>query len=335
MAVIFTEDWSSDDFTQWGEQTDPIPSSFSIRPGRGADGGNAFTCSYTNIAVETATLEKSLTDYTTPYTELSVRFQYALYAESIAPWALVGVNNFYTFSSSVDTQFTSLVLIDHVTGILTLFIDDGLLGPVDFASSYVVPRDGTWHGYQVTYAFSGDHMVAFTVTVDNALVLSGSFTPTTTTPPCMTPWGYFDPINAIPSCVTYVPSAGISNFRIGVGRLPAQCGPAEWVAAMSTVEVDSSASIVDWPACDAIPLDGSFCSPPCEVTGMECGPSDGQIRVTGTGFLDGLSIQLRDREDRDTTVTIDSLSDTELILDELDPAFRPGTYCITVTNPCT
>lgn len=347
MSVIFREDWSTRTFGQWAFPT-VIPAAYTIREVHGCGGGPAFTCSWSPPASSTATVGTAIAAYTAPYTSLAIRLQYAAWSEiGPAPAELCSFASLFDLNQSqMSTQFRGVAYINDA-GFLEVAVNNNNT-EIPFTSSYAVPMDGTWHGYQLSIVFPNAHTVSIIVAVDNATVLSFSYTPDVLPFPsdCAIQWGYTPGGVAIhchpdvfnPSPPNFIVSAGIAQVYANVYRFPAHCGPAQIVTGNSLVEIDTDPSIINFPACTTVlPLDGMFCSPPCVVTALDCQRVGDDIRVviSGTDFLPNAFIDLRDQENRFTTGTVVASTDTEIVLAHLDPPFRPGPYCVTVTNPCT
>lgn len=230
-------------------------------PSVGCGGGYAFTCSPSNSAspsyLTDANAGKILSASATPYTDFTFKAQLAIYTAGAGlgglPLQLASFDNYNWETSSSGNHWFQLALFVNPDGSLSLTsVGDG---PYDTSSAGAFLLDGSVQGIQVALTFFGTSSVGYEVVVNNATVLSGTFSTSIPAFSCYRNWGTLTEHAGPPNCDYFSPRAGVSAFDIVGTRYPRPAVSAlEVMTAWMAVIVDDTGATSDYPACSAQPL---------------------------------------------------------------------------------
>jgi hypothetical protein len=202
------------------------------------------------------------------------------------------------------------------------------------------PVDGKFHGVQMLFSVSGNDLTA-SVVVDNVEVLtySGSFVPNSDCPT----WGQHFIGKDPPDFYTIngAFNVGVSGYLSATGYTPAYCVPATGGVLFGEVVVDDSATQVSYPACTGVGIGPySFWKPPL-VSGMRYDTATGRITITGSQFAyfvgdaeHSATATIQDPDGVEMVFDVVSQSGSSIVVGNLSPPVKQGTYCVTVHNPC-
>lgn len=272
MAILFSEDFSGTDWSAWNQP----PSSRRAGPfaGSGCGGGQSNTCN-SGPSISFGALGTLVTAPGSGVTTCAIRMQYGLFASAPFtatefPWVMRFADSPAIPFSDIENTFAgTLVISDSGTVSLTLSNSDtGPLYPAgpsfnsyDSASG-VFPLDGSIHGIQVALTISTT-IIGFTVVIDDVVVIAGSHTAIGNL--CAATFGYFTLFNSasMAYCPFFVQTAGVAIVALGHYRSPTNTAvPADVMSNCSEFIVDSSASIISYPACGASPISADTCGGP-------------------------------------------------------------------------
>ncbi len=203
----------------------------------------------------------------------------------------------------------------------------------------VLPADGVPHGFQLALTFIDYDTVAYTLAIDDTVVLSGTATHDPDEEfPCLGQWGSAYVSCVVPGdgnpCNVFIPHSGISTFQIAYFSDPAGSGGCQvnGMSVVGPVEVDDIASIISYPACAGttpIAVD-QCCDIPPDITNVTYDCDLHRLTIAGSHFTESGFIEVIGPEDLQTVeTTIISLAPDQIVA-EVDPPLVTGaTYCVT------
>jgi hypothetical protein len=352
VAVFLTEDWTGGNFSQWEdpnyEASGHAGTPFTNHHIRLAGGLPAFMCSwgsneYAYIGKVTGTQPAALNALTARF-RLCVDVDQTVFTPgSGGTIDLFQADGYVSWGSSSSPNFNCQVWINALRQLVFRIYDN--TSPTLFTSaSGVVPFDGTEIAVQIYLTIPTHDGCAFKVVVDNVTVIDNSFSPTENL--CIpgdvhTSWGYFTgPLGACSA--DYHETADITHVRLNATRYPQGCGTTpSWHTAITYIELDNAASVISF-----LPTGRTILRTDCwalaTVTGLAYNCTTGKFTITGTNFIAGAQVIIRNPNNdivfNPFVSAVDSLTSTQIVVTPTfttDIPFFAGRYCATVTNACT